>query len=346
MYYLLLILLVLFFYFSLSKLPVALRAKKESTYVFIICVVLVLLAAFRSDLVGGDTAGYRYDYVSMGGYHSLDGLIERYSLFYMGYFVPSKIFHMMGLPVQVWFGFVVAFYLYSIIRLLNKFSKDKVFSLFVFITIGLWFFSMAGLKQTFAMSIMMLAFVLFIEKKYWWTVLLIILTYYTHQAALIGLAVFPLYYLRNNRLLIPLSLLICGLIYAFNFVFMETMVQIIGNEKWEDYLVKDSDYSYVSLIYYLLITSIGFLNYKNYKNAEPEHAKMFLCLSIIGCGLQFLASISPSLFRLSYLYTPFLMILLPNVVYYSKNKSVQYILIGSMTFYFLYVNRNFPYSFV
>lgn len=333
-------------YFYVTQQPEGLREKKDTQFAYWICVILVFLAAFRSDLVGGDTADYRYDYVSMGGYHSLDGLIERYSLFYMGYFVPSKIFHMMGLPVQVWFGFVMAFYLYSLIRLINKHSKNKVLSLFVFVTIGLWSFSMAGLKQTFAMSMMMLAFVLFIEKKYWLTIVLVVLTYYTHQAALIGLAVFPLYYLRNNRLLIPLSLLICGLIYVYNFLFMETMVQIIGNEKWEDYLVKDSDYSYVSLIYYIVITSIGFLNYKNYKNAEPEHAKMFLCLSIIGCGLQFLASISPSLFRLSYIYTPFLMILLPNVVYYSRNKSVQYILMGSMTFYFLYVNRNFPYSFV
>ncbi len=345
MYYIL-ILVILLMHFYVSQQSVGLREKRDTQFAYWICAILVLLAAFRSDLVGGDTAGYRYDYVSMGEYHSLDGLIERYSLFYMGYFVPSKIFHMMGLPVQVWFGFVMAFYLYSIIRLLDKFSKDKVFSLFVFISIGLWLFSMAGLKQTFAMSMMMLAYVLFIEKKYWWTAILIILTYYTHQAALIGLAVFPLYYLRNNRLLIPLSLLIVGFIYAYSFLFMETLVKIMGNEKWEGYLVNDSNYSYVKLIYYTVITSIGFLNFRNYKKADSENARMFLGLSIIGCGLQFLASISPSLFRLAYLYTPFLMILLPNVVHYSRKKSVQYILMGAMTFYFLYVNRNFPYSFV
>lgn len=346
MYYLLII-LILFLYYRLSQQPLALRAKKENTYAIIICVVLVLMAAFRSDLVGADTPGYRYDYESLDQYSSFQQLVERYTLYYMGYFATSKLFHMAGLPVQVWFGFIEAFYLFTLMKLVNKFSKDKIFSLLVFTTIGLFYFSMAGLKQTFASSMMMLAFIAFIDKKYWLTAILFFLTYYTHQAALIMLAAFPLYFIRKVKWLIPASLVMVVLIYLYSYLFMATMVDLLENEKWESYLVTDSGYSSVTLIFYSVITLIAGLNIKQYNATDPVFAKFILALSIIGCGLQILAGVSPSLFRLAYLYTPFMMILLPNATYYSKNKPVvRIVLMASMIFYFLYTNRHQPYSFI
>lgn len=332
-------------YNRLNLLPKRLQEKNDTQYAYWICTILVLLAAFRSDSVGADTAGYREDYLNMGMYDSLQGLIDRYSEFYMGYFALSKLFYMVGLPVQVWFGFIMAFYLYAMMRLINMFSKDKVFSLLVFITIGLWSFSMAGLKQTFAMSMMLLACVFFIEKKYFWTTVLIVLIYYTHQVALIGIAFIPLYYIRKTKWFVPLTFVVCCLIYAYSFMFMESMVQIMGNEKWKEYLVNESSYSYVTFIFYTIITGIAFLNFRKYGDAD-ENAKFFLGLSMIGCGLQLLAGVSPSLFRLALLYTPYMTILIPNSVYYSNNKMIKCLLMGCLIFYFLYTGRNNTYSFV
>lgn len=346
MYYLL-ILLFLFFYFRLSKQPIALRAKKESTYVFIICVVLVLMAAFRSDLVGADTAGYRYDYESLKQYSSFPQLVERYTLYYMGYFATSKLFHMAGLPVQVWFGFVEAFYLFALMKFVNKFSKDKIFSLLVFATIGLFSFSLAGLKQTFAMSLMMLSFVALLEKKYLYSVLLVILTYYTHQAALVFLGVFLIYYLNNRKWLIYAAILISITIYFYGYYYMEQMVNVLENEKWEDYLVIESDYTYVTFIFLSVITIFSGINMRNYSVADKFNSRFFLACSIMTCGLQLMAGISPSLFRLAIVYMPFMMILLPNATFYSKNKNVVGpVLMAWIIFYFLYTTRTQPYSFI
>lgn len=348
MYYLLII-VILLMYNSLTSKSTNLRVKAEKKYAYFICMILVLLAAFRGDAVGADTESYREHFVNMGMYHSLQDLIDRYSEFYMGYYIPCKFFNMLGMPVQVWFGFVMAFYLYAMMRLINMFSKDKLLSLMVFICSGLWLFSMAGLKQTFAMSMMMLAFVFFVEKKYLWTAILVFLTYYTHQAALIGIACIPLYYVRKKKWLVPFSVIICGLIYSFSYLFMETMVNIMGNEKWETYLVSESQYTYTTFIFYVVITITAFLDFKQYNAVDSNYANLFLGLSLIGCGLQLLAGVSPSLFRLAYLYTPFMMILLPNSVYYSTSryrKLTKTFLILSMIFYFLYTNRMWPYEFL
>ncbi len=346
MYYIL-ILIILLFHLTWSNQPKGKRMKSETVYTLIICGILVLLAAFRSDRVGADTMGYRMAYQAMGMFHSIQDIVDRHTYDYLVYYGLSKLFHMAGMPVQVWFGFIEALYLYAMMRLISRFSKDKIFSLLVFTTIGLYTFSMAGLKQTMAMSFMMLAFIGLIEKRYWLSALLIVLTYYTHQSALIFLAAFPLYYIRKVRWIVPATMGIFVLTYFYGFTFMESMVEAIDNERWEKYLVTDSGYSYVTFIFYLVITLVSSLNIKRYHAVNPSFSYLFLGLSILGCGLQLLAGISPSLFRLAYLYTPFMMILLPNVSYYSNNpKEIRSVLMACVIFYFLYAGRNNPYSFV
>ena len=344
--YILLVIIIIFFHQKLSSQPLQLRKKKENTYVLIICAILVLLAAFRSDEVGADTEGYRLQYLNMGVYTSFQDLVDRFTYYYLGYYIPCKFFFQLGLPVQVWFGFIEAIYLFSMVSMINKFSEDKIFSLMVYVTIGLFPFSMAGLKQTLAMSLMMLSFVSFTEKKYLFSGILVFLVYYTHQSALIFLGAFPMYYYRNTKWLIPLSLVASLVVFLNGYYFMELMVDILDNEKWEDYLVHESNYTYVTFIFYTVITTIAAFNFKRYISAEPNYSKLMLALSIMGCGLQLLAGISPSLFRLAYLYTPFMMILLPNTAVYSKNKGVlTLIIMGCIIFYFLYGYRDFSYSF-
>ena len=280
MYYLLIFLIILL-YVLLQSQPERKKMKKENLYSFIICATIVLLAAFRADSVGADTKGYRDEYLAMGGYTSIQSIIDRHTIDYLGYYLTSKLFSMLGMPVQVWFGFIEAFYLFALMCLVKRFSRDIIFSLLVFTTIGLFSFSLAGLKQTFAMGLMMLAFLAFIEKRYLVTVLLIYVTYFTHQSVLIFLVAFPLYYVRKVRWLIWATIVLSVLIYYYNFLFMETMVDIIGNERWEKYLINESGYTSVTLIFYTVITLIAAFDNRKYNKAEPDFARFSLAMSIL-----------------------------------------------------------------
>lgn len=325
--------------------PANARGTRSTRISYWICAILVIMAAFRSDLVGADTAGYRHDYESLSYYPDIKALIGKYTVSYIGYFGLSKLFHMIGMPVQIWFGFVETFYLFALMQLINRFSKDKVFSLLVFTTIGLFSFSLAGLKQTMGSSLVILAFLSFIDKRYFFTAILAVATYYTHPAALIGLGTLPLYYVHEKKWFVPMTIAMCLAVYLYSMTFMSTMVQMLGNEHFEGYLVNKSGYTYVTFIFYAVITCLAYLNFKKYSECEPGSAKLFLGLSTIGCGLQLLAGVSPSLFRLALMYTPFMTILLPNTTYYANNKMVKYVLMGCIIFYFLYAGRNNTYSF-
>lgn len=348
MYYLLIIIILLLYNnyktddFSIHNI------KKENLYCFIICAILVLLAAFRSNHVGTDTLSYRQDYLSLQRFNTFADLLRRHSVDYIGYYGLSKLFQLMNMPVEVWFGFIEAIYLYALMLLVNRFSKDKIFSLLVFITTGLFAFSMAGLKQTLAASFMMYSFILFIDKRYLLAIPLIILTYYTHPAALIFLFVFPAYLLRNSRYLVAFCLISCIAIYFYSTTFIATMIDLLDNAHFQAYNVSESDYSYVTFIFYVTITLLCFMSYRNYKNNKQGSSKFIMGLSMLACGLQMLAGVSPSLFRLANMYVPFMMILLPNTSFYAtqdNKKGLRFILMGCIIFYFLYTGRNSPYSF-
>lgn len=348
MYYLL-ILLILLLHYHWAKNNKSNAVKLENRYVIFICIILVLMAAFRSNEVGADTISYRMNYENLPYYKSFGNLVDRFTINYIGYYGLSKIFHLMGLPVQVWFGFIEAFYLYALMKMVNRFSKDKIFSVLVFVTIGLFTFSLAGLKQTLAASIMMLSFLFFTEKKYIYSALFVVATYFTHQAALIMLIAYPAYLLRNSKYLVPFSLISFVLLYFYGTLFIESMADVIDNEHFQDYVVNESRYTYVTFIFYTTITAICYSYFKNYKKQCRDNSRFIMSMSMLGCSLQLLAGFSPSLFRLALMFTPFMMVLIPNTIYYSNSsnkKSLTYILWGCIIFYFLYTNRAAPYSFL
>ena len=309
--------------------------------------LIVLTAAFRSSEVGADTPGYMADYQALS-VMSFEDIAYRHSG-YLGYFYTSKLFSLIGLPVQVWFGFVEALYALSMILFVNKYSNDKLYSILVFVTIGLMGFSFSGLKQVMSMSFMMLAFLQFVEKRYLLTALLIIIAYLCHSAGLIFLAAFVWYFIRGKKYSIYITILSIVLIYFYNQWFMSSMVEALNEEHFEIYLTEKSGYSYVTFIFYVSITAMAYLGYKGYLKVNPDDAKLSLVFSLFACGLQLLAGVSAEMFRLAYLYSPFMMILLPNSCRYTHPKTrtaLQLMIMGSIIFYFFYTVRNEPYSFL
>lgn len=349
MYYVLVILiLILYNEFNNRKLSYN-NERRGNLFCYLICAILVLLAAFRSDNVGTDTLGYRLSYEFLSRYDSIPSLINRYTINYLGYYGLSRFFYLMNMPVQVWFGFVEAIYLYALMLLVNRFSKDKIFSLLVFVTIGLYTFSMAGLKQTLAASFIYFSFILFIDKKYLLCFVFLILTYYTHQAALIFLFAFPCYLLRNSKYLVAVCFISCVLIYFYSTFFIGAMLDTLGNEHFRAYDTDKSNYSYVTFIFYATLTLLCYLNYRDYKNDCPGDSRFIMGMSLLTCGLQLLAGVSPSLFRLANMYAPFMMALLPNTTYYvarGKRQDLKLILMGCIIFYFFYAGRNSSYTFI
>jgi glycosyltransferase involved in cell wall biosynthesis len=153
-------------------------------------------------------------------------------------------------------------------------------------------------------------------------------------------------YLIDNAIYVALLSIV--FIYFYNQWFLASMVQALNEEHFEMYLTEKSGYSYVTFIFYTAITAMAYVGYRGYVKINTDDARLAFVFSAFACGLQLLAGVSAEMFRLAYLYSPFMMILLPNSCRFATpniKRSLLWVLMGSLIFYFLYTNRNFPYSF-
>lgn len=345
--YILLLALILVFKHRLSNAPDYIKPRRERTYCIISWSIIVLLAALRSAKVGADTAGYMADYYNLASW-SFSDITSQYEG-YLGYYYLQKIFSMAKMPLQVWFGFVESVYAFAMFLLINRYSKDKLFSILVFVCCGLMMFSFAGLKQVLAMSFMMLAYLRLVDKKYLTMIGLVLLSWACHSVGLVFMLAFGMYLIRKKRYYYLLILGTVGLTYFSGPYLLTEMVDTLGEEHYEMYLVNDNSYSATTLIFYLILLAMSFMGYNNYKRFNKIESRIMYGFCIIACAFQILASISPNMFRLAFLYAPFYMVLMPNSCQYMQKRranDMSRLMIISLIFYFLYTNRDNPYVFI
>lgn len=322
----------------------------SNTLLLIICGIIVILATFRAPSVGPDTPSYILHYFDTEDWSFKQIFSEDFLKRYSVYYSLSKVFYLAGFPWTVWFCFLEIVYIVPMYILIRRYSTDDILSILVFITTGLFLFSLTGLKQTLGMSFMMMAYLVFVEKKYIWTIIFVLLGYYSHPSTAIFLIGLGIYYFRNSRYFkyIILGLVVLAFISG-EWVFT-SLVDMNGDEHFETYLEEETTYTATTLIFYIALVGFSLFGYKRYKLKYPGQARTMLGMAILACALQSFASFSPNAFRLAYCYTPFMMILLPNSLNSIQNKTnsiIMYlVVVFSLCFYFLYAGRAMVYEFL
>ncbi len=351
--YILVLILILFLKNNLSELPTGkLRYKTEYRYLKIICWVLVLLAALRGISVGADTIGYWQNYTLGMPKRSFAMVLARHADF-PGYFLLAKTCSYLHFPVQLFFGIVEGIYIYAIYKFVNRYSKDKLYSILCFTFIGLYSFSLAGLKQTLSMAFVLLYFMALQDKKYIKTVLLFLAAYFCHHASLIFLGGVALYYLRNMRLFyVYMAAIVLVLLFGTEYVWT-SMLELLENDHYSELYLQDKGYSSTTMIFYGVLVVILFLFGRGYMQKKKVESKVMLGMSTIAFALQALSFVSSAAFRLSLFFLPFMVVAFPNtfnrIADYETKKIVKFAVGFMIVFFFIYSNRNggsvVPYKF-
>lgn len=330
------------------------QASLDTIYSGLLWGILIFMAAFRASTVGADTPGYIEDYEMMQtlSYYQVS-VVKRG---YLGYFYLCKFFSDMHAPLWLWFGFVESVYIYAMFRFVKKYSADRIFSIMVFVTNGLFTFSMAGQKQVMSMGLILLAFLYFTEKKYLKMILAVAWGAACHSAGLIFIMAFIIYWIRNSKIFLYVALGVPIAIYALSKIFLTQITAMLvlakedSGEHFEDYLNLDASYTPTTFIFYTgaVIMAATFIMpfYRKYK----IEGLFVYAMCIMACSLQTMSSINPTLFRLALPYTPFLMILLANTRSTIKNYRLRlfygYAIWGCHLSYFLFTTKEpFEFSF-
>lgn len=312
----------------------------------IVFAFLVFGAAFHVPDVGSDADDYVNAFYQIKRFPIGAIFTDRAYGNYLGYYALSKVFSLMGMPVQVWLGFVEAFYLYAIMLLINRYSPDKLLSLLLFVTFGLFSFSVAGMKQTMGMGAMLYAFYFWTDKRIIPAIIFVAYGYFCHIAALAFLPAIMLIDFVNKKhfylIIIAISILF---ITSYSSIFT-SVIESTGQEKFYSYLEQDNRYSAVMLIYYLVMFAYSWLGYRKYSETNYAQSRLFMGMILLSIVLQIFATSYSFLFRLSLQYSIFYLFMIPNSLMMLDEQNKRLVtspLIAITSFYCIYTGRIFEY---
>lgn len=341
------LLFLLIGYFVPYFLPMSktVMERYTNTLCYISFFIIVLLAAFRGETVGADTVDYIEDYedVKLMSFTDIDINYEGY----LGYYYLSKIFAAWGVPIWLWFAFSELLFVSAIGRLIFSYSRERLYSVILFVVLGHFLFSMAGMKQILAMSLIIHSFLDLVGKKYLRSFLLIPIAYFFHPVVMIFVVAHILFLLRNTKIFYPIALALPVIVAVGAMSTLAFMVMVMDNSHFETYLEEDNSYSSKTLILYVMLLSCTLPCLPAYfrKNAV---AKFELACLALALAFQYLSStVAPSIFRIGYMFTIFYFTFLPNAFSERKGLFIDILRVVALmgaVFFFIWSNRGFVYT--
>jgi hypothetical protein len=290
------------------------HTRTKKIYCVILGFILFLIAALRSTSVGNDSGQYARHFYNV---QQLDffGIIEVYQKD-VGYYLLNKILTFISSDHQILFACIGALFAYSISRFIFKYSKDPMISFVMLIPMMYFAFSLTGLRQVVAISILLISIDYIIERRLVKFSLIVILASLFHQSALLF---FPAYFINkritNKRIIIYLALI------PLVFFIRPIIVQVVQFFFYSSYNIdlSQSAGGWTTLFVYILIliTSIIF---KSQLEKEDVNYSLFFSMMYAGTLIQMFVPLEPNIFRVSMYYNIASIILIPAILKTQKDK--------------------------
>lgn len=311
-------------------------------------ILLILYASLRGININSDVKGYLSQYAKFSKY-SFNEILEifksdiKYPLFYLlGWFV-SRVFP----SGQVWLAFLSVLYIIAFMFLIYKESKMPLISVVVFLSLGYFTFSLTGLRQALAMTLIVPAYYFAKNSKIIKFILVVLLAYLFHNSALIFLLIYPM---RNLKLGWFHALFI-GICLAFSFIFKSEFKALIGvvfeDSYYGGYSESNKTLNFSGIIIQLAIFVFNLFYYKNVTNKSKRVMILYNC-AFLGLSFQLLSIVIAEMFRISMYFSIFNIVLIPLSIMAEPDQKwckVEMILITVVLLAYLFVSGIPQYSF-
>ena len=283
--------------------------KAKRSFLWTVGIMLVLISALRGQGVGADTYGYWINYENKRSVDFFD-VINNWgddSLYYYLNGLLSK----NGISIQVWFGMIASAYTAVLFSIYYKYSKNVLLSVIMYVSVGTFAFSLAGLKQTCAMAVALLAFYPLKDRKPIRFCLTILLASLFHVTVVIFAFAYLISLIKNKKLLITVGFIMTAIIFTTGISLINLGLGWLDIDRYESYSRTDSNYSLTSFFIQALVVIVSLI-FMGEEKTEDEN--LFLALALSGMLFQAFASTSASTFRLSLYFVPFGAVLYPNSI--------------------------------
>ena len=337
LFYLILILILAFFCLGRVK------ELDENKVFFLFLVFLWFLATFRSLDIGNDTFNYYTIFKTMCNNGDYSMWIGRYEI---GYLLLNKFLSYITSNFTIFLAIINTFIYSAYYNFIKKYSRNKMFSLFIFVTLGFWGTTVNTIRLQIAVALYMYAWIQKDEGRKILPIILVIIAFYFQRISIAFLLVLIVPKTIKKKFYVFVSL-IGFLIFAF-------FEKIMGIISWfipyfstylfnETYHIGDASVAtIIGIIIRLCILIFSFLVYKkNRKNMSKDIIGQINMIFI--SFVLMLSSLKFNLIdRCATFYWVFVLLLIPNLMCYIKDKKnnilLKIIVIIVCIIYFVIVN--------
>lgn len=300
-------------------------------------IFLILFSSIRSYTVGTDsisyTEAYRFEYNPY--YYGFNSNIE-YGYQFFDYFILNFSYNYFWLFLLTSI-LIVPLYMVTI----KKLSINYYYSVFIYITFGIYTFFFNGLRQGIAMSICFFCFPYLVEKRWILYFVFVVIASMFHISALVML---PMYYLVNSKFKLEYKVFGC---FIISMLASQILIGYLaeGNIRYEHYTEEaEKTGGYITLLFYTLIGVLVFVLGKKYRNFDIRFNKFE---QILLCGLALVVPVSllgtdpsgPQ--RVLYYFVCVVIFLIPYILRGIKSAYFNVLFIFLSIVYFLLITMRF-----
>jgi hypothetical protein len=288
---------------------VFMKGVSKHVYCPVIALILVLISGLRSVNIGIDTGQYYDKFVSYDSTDLASSFADNFTE--PGYIVLNYIiYQLFGNQFQVLLLLVALVYVSSVSYVIYRYSEYPWFSYLLFIGFGYFTFGMSGMRQAIAMSFTLLSFV-YIQKKNIYKYLLFIgIASSFHISSLIFL---PSYF-YNKISINKKTLLISALIIILIAIFVDILFGFLNIGARIAYEQTETG-GKLMYLFNLLTVLIGL-----YLKPKEGNNDIYIFMLISAIAMWPIATMNPTMFRLTFYHSIFMIILIPNIL-----KQIEYI---------------------
>ncbi len=303
--------------------------KKNSRKLFVIIsgLSLFLISALRSIYFTTDVQLYVNKYISI----SYINLYELWINFITNtgkdpfFYVFSKVISLLGASYRVWLAIIAGFFCYSISKFIYKYSEEAYISVIALVSLGYFYFSLSGLRQTLALSIILFSYKYLIERRLIPFIIVIIFGSLFHFSAIVFLIAYPL-----SRMKIGWKQVV-GVLAALvaAYLFRPQIIGLLSNLNMNDQYTYYLEHGTTLTISGFLIQLFIYLFCLYFKNdilkCDNKNLTLYNLL-FLGLVFQAFATVIAEFFRISMYFSIFSIVLIPKAIVAEKDKYLRVII--------------------
>lgn len=343
-------------YYSQNSINDRDNDKSHKSFIIYAMVLFILQSGLRNVAVGTDTYAYYLDFESVY-YLSWDSVLDPFFIFITtgsgkdpGYLILVKLFVSIIPSYRAFLLLVAISFFFSLGRILYKYTKSNyevLVALALYQCMYYSFFSITGIRQTIATSILLFAVPYAIDKKKWKFILLVFLAATQHKSALLFLPFYFLGYIKNTKRVMLLAFVSFIPMLLFGGAIAKYLTSGTVFEQYAGYLEgSEKAGAYTFAVYMILLCVFTVVKMKTI-NSESLSNYIFVSAVAVALALTPLTAIDPNNMRIVQYYSIFGLLILPKICgAYSQSTKDRNLYIVLFVFFGIYtLVRNNDYAF-